>query len=115
MERICKGVSEEECFKMAVEKYESQLMDKQAISQAKWRPLHQAMLVLKWLYGYGGPHRTRATRTMSHDKDLCEKWNKIVKLVKQHYSYQSNDEVNPELLGEMNLYAINLIMEKGLD
>lgn len=111
MSMICKGITEEECFKTAIEEYKMQLMDKKAISQAQRRPLWQALLVFKWLYGYGGPHRTRAGRTMQHDKELCAKWNKIVLAVKRKYLWWKNEDINPELLVEMNLYAISLMKE----
>ena len=106
MDMICKGISEEECFRRAVEEYENQLMDKKAVSQAQRRPLWQALQVFKWLHGYGGK------RTMQHDKELCETWDKIVMTVKKRYLYWTNEDVNPEILAEMNLYAIDLIKEE---
>ena len=113
MEKVCRGISDDECFKLAIEEYEAQQMDNRAIRQAQRKPLSQALLVLKWMHGYSGP-RIRPSRTMSHNKELCKRWNNIMAETKRHFGCQTNEDINPELLGEMNLYAINLIMESEL-
>ena len=49
---------------------------------------------------------------MQHNKELCETWDKIVMAVKKRYLCWTNEDVNPEILAEMNLYAIDLIKEE---
>lgn len=107
MDMICKGISSDECFKRAVEEYEAQLMDKQAESQAKKQPLHQALLVFKRLImGY-----RRLNQTMQHDKEACRKWDTIKLNTMKHYLVWDIRDIPPEKLAEANLYAINLMKE----
>ena len=87
----------------SIEEYLARLNDEKAISQAKRRPLWQANRVFKFICGYGGK------RTMQHNKEACEIWNRIVKKVYRKYMIFSTDDVDPTKLAEMNLYAIDLM------
>lgn len=107
MEMFCKGISENECFRMAIEEYELQLADKKAVTQARTQPLRQALRVFKWLRGYGGKW------TIQHNKKDCDDWEAVKLQVMKRYRVWDIREIPPELLGEANLYAINLVMEAG--
>lgn len=89
-----------------IEEYQMRLDDEKACRQARTQPLRQALRVFKFLHGYG------EKETMQHNKKICETWKRIVSKVNRRYMIFDRSDVNPELLGEMNLYAISLIKEE---
>lgn len=107
------GLPMERYDQLVIDEYEAKLADEKAIRQAQWRPLHQAMMVYKWLLGYGKP-RLRCTRTIQHNEEAVKIWDRIQKEVCQKYNLEKLIEADPCKLIEMNQYAIELIKEAVL-
>lgn len=105
MEMLCKGISTDECYKAAIEKYFRELDDKKAESQAQRMPLRQALRVFKFIHGYGGK------QTFHGNKEAVQIWESIKKQVMIHYLVWDIRDIPAEKLGEANLYAIDLMKE----
>lgn len=103
MDCLTEGLNKED-----IEEYIARLDDAKAISLAKHRPFTQALKVYKFLLGYGGK------QTMQHDEKTSMTWQKIVDQTKRKYLIFTNDDINPEQLGEINLYAIDLMKDELL-